>query len=341
MEAGVDYWRALKRREAGMSEEKIFATGYVRSQKVTPTAMTVHGVFYPSIRAACAALSPPASETTIERWIKSGTAPEAAFMRVPNPGYRNGIIYSVTHRATGKRYVGLTVQSLERRWKYHQEQAAAGHIKGEASLHAAIREHGAEAFEVCQIDGGTTKLDLEAKERRWIAALGTLAPHGFNLDPGGVSGGSNARPVVLDGVKYGSVGEAALAVQAMYGVTEAAAKKRIAKGRVHIRKPARPGESLVKTKEYKAWSSIVYGLLRPGSKSYVGDLGMEPAWRDFAAFHAEVGNAPGPEYCFARKDKKQGFYRSNCCWMTKSEASRINFAYMKAAGRLTGRPKKR
>ncbi|MEO7160346.1 MAG: hypothetical protein ABJA84_10315 [Polaromonas sp.] len=39
-ERGIDYWRALKRREAGMSDEKVFEEGYVRGQRKTATALT-------------------------------------------------------------------------------------------------------------------------------------------------------------------------------------------------------------------------------------------------------------------------------------------------------------
>ncbi len=337
-ELGIDYWRALKRREAGMPEEKIFAEGFVRSQKVTSTAVSVNGVFYPSIKAACDVLKPPASGTTIERWIKGGTSPEDAFARVPNPGYRNGIIYCITHTATGKRYIGLTVQSLERRWKYHLEQAAAGFIKGHASLHAAIREFGADAFTIAKIDSGTTKLGLELKEREWIAALDTLAPAGFNLDPGGVSGGSSAKPQTVDGVRFASTGLAVAYIADKYGISEHAAKKRLLVGRIDVRKPAKPGASLVKSKAYKAWSAIIHGAMNPASKDYQPNVDLHHAWRLFDVFLADVGHPADPESCFARVDKSKGFEPSNCRWMSKSEASQINAAYMKATGRLTGRP---
>jgi hypothetical protein len=90
---------------------------------------------------------------------------EEAFERIPNPGYADGIIYRVIHNVSGKTYVGLTIQTLPRRWAYHLEQAKAGHIRCVNSLHAAIRKYGEEKFTVEQIDSGTTKVDLELKER--------------------------------------------------------------------------------------------------------------------------------------------------------------------------------
>ena len=111
----------------------------------------------------------------------TGIAPEEAFSRVPNPGYGEGLVYVVTHGSSGKQYVGITVQSLNRRWEYHLDQARAGHIKNKRSLHAAIRKFGADEFTIEQIDTGSSKGSLEAKERKWIKELGTLIPDGFNI----------------------------------------------------------------------------------------------------------------------------------------------------------------
>ncbi len=72
----------------------------------------------------------------------------------------------VTNKISGKQYVGLTIQTLERRWKYHIEQASAGHIKGAESLHHAIREHGSDTFEIREIDRGTCKKILRIKRER-------------------------------------------------------------------------------------------------------------------------------------------------------------------------------
>ena len=334
---GVDYWRALKRREAGMSDDKILSPESVRSLKETASAVTVGEVFYPNIMAACIALDPPASVTTIERWIAKGMNPDEAFERVPNPGYRNGIIYCVTHLESGKKYIGLTVQSIERRWTYHLEQAAAGHIKSEQSLHAAIRMFGATAFRIEKIDEGTTKVDLERKERHWIEIAGTLAPNGFNLDKGGVSGGSNSRPVEVDGIKFPSVHAATSYIADVKGISFDAAGKRLLVGRVHVRKPAKPGESLVKSKAYKAWSQIVHTVTNPKSKGYKQGIEMHAPWRSFDVFLADAGQPVSADYCFARKDKNIGFTPDNCAWMTKSDASKINAAHMKSEGRLTGR----
>lgn len=338
-EQGIDYWRALKRRQAGMSEKRILSDGYVRSSREVG-GVAVHGVSYPNMEEAVRSLSPPASSPTIARWIESGMSPEEAFSRVPNPGYGDGIIYLVTHRISGKRYVGITVQSLERRWKYHVEQAKAGHIKNTKSLHAAIREFGASEFTVEQIDMGNSKGSLEAKERRWIEQLGTLVPIGFNISTGGTSGGSNSRKVNVDGIKFPSVKAATAYIAETRDISTHAAEARLRKGKLDVKKTARPGESLVKTPAYKVWSRLVHGVINPNSREYIVGIEVFEAWRDFAKFLVNAGQPPKPGMAFARIDKTKGFVPGNCAWMSKSEASKINAAHMKKQGLLVGRAAK-
>ena len=337
---GVDYWRALKRREAGLPEAKIFEEGYVRHTRET-NEITVFGVIYPNLEEAMRVLQPPASSRTIARWIKEGRSPEEAFAYIPNPGYTNGIIYLITHKVSGKQYVGLTIQTLERRWKYHIEQAAAGHIKGAHSLHATLRACGPDAFEIRQIDEGTTKKDLERKEQHWIERLGTLTPHGFNISRGGVSGGSHRKPTMVDGLRFASVKKAAAYVSETRGISLEAATARLRHNRIDVKTPAKPGESLVKTAVYKAWSRILHGVLNPKSKEYIPGVALHPPWRDFTAFYQDVGPPPAQGMAFTRLDKAKGFYPDNCAWLSKSEASKLNASYMKEKGTLVGRSRAR
>lgn len=336
-ELGINYWRALKRREAGMSDEKIFEEGYVRGEKETSSTLIAYGVSYPNIESACRALLPAANGKIISRWIRAGMSPEEAFERIPNPGYASGLIYLVTHIASGKQYVGLTIQTLERRWTYHLQQARAGHIKGADSLHAAIREFGAEAFSVIQIDAGTTKIDLEKKERLWIGRKGTSLPTGYNIAAGGVSGGSNRKPVTLDGRQFPSVGAAAEYVSLTRGISLCAAEARLRTNRIDTETPARKGEILVKTPACKAWSRIVDGVLNPRSKDYSQGTNIFEPWRDFQKFLHDVGQPPERGMAFTRRDKSKGFSPENCAWMTKSESSKLNAAHMKVVGTFTGR----
>ena len=335
-ELGINYWRALKRRQEGMSEERILDQGTLRgSREVGP--ITVSNIEYPNMEEAVRILKPPASPHTISRWIARGMIAEEAFTRVPNPGYGNGIIYLVTHLNSAKQYVGITIQTLPRRWQQHLDDANSHGVLGEESLHAAIRTFGKPAFTIEQIDSGTSKGTLEAKEREWIQRLNTLAPSGFNISPGGTSGGSNPQTTMVDNIQFPSNKAATDYVARTRGITYHAAAARIYKKRIDVKSPPTQGEGVASTPAYKAWSRLVHGVTNPKSSSYLSEIELHPAWRNFDVFLLENGQPSQPSMAFVRLDKTRGYVPDNCTWMTKSEASKLNAAYMKAAGLLTGR----
>lgn len=334
-ELGVNYWRAQKRREAGMSDEQVFDPCYRRGlRKGSP--VTVGGVTYANLQAAVRQCNPVAHAQTIARWMTKGMSADEAFSRLPNPGYRQGVIYLIWHEETGMGYVGLSVRRPELRFADHLVAAVAGAIKSEHSLHAAIRQYGPENFLVVIIDEGTSLKDLGEKERKHILEHGTLAPKGFNISPGGTTGGSTPKPRTLNGVRYSSTGKLIEYVAADKGISVAAAAKRVHTGRIDVKAPPKAGQGSCKTPAYKSWSSIVHGQANPASKSFKPGLTICERWRDFHAFLEDVGQPPSKGMAFSRLDKALGFFKDNCRWMTKSEASRINAAFMKKNGTLVG-----
>ncbi|MEY8095821.1 GIY-YIG nuclease family protein [Falsihalocynthiibacter sp. S25ZX9] len=318
---GVDYWCALKRRQNGMPEEKIFSLENLRAvREVNP--ILVAGKTYPNMEAACRILNPIASPTTIMRWIAAGMSPEEAFDRMPNPGMAAGFIYLVRHLDSGVLYVGQTVQTIDRRWEYHQQQARQeGGVKNEGSLHQAIRVHGAGAFEIRPIDQGTSKINLGARERYWIMRLRTMVPDGFNILEGGESGGSSKVPTEVDSIPFPGRREAAEYISASRQISFQAAKKRLSNGRIDVPTPSRPGQSVVKTKAYKAWDHIIHGATKPGTKDYIEGIKVYEGWRKSQAFIADVGQPPHHNMAFVRLDKSKGFFPENCVWANKSEAA--------------------
>ncbi len=322
-ELGVDYHRALKRRQAGMTEEQVFDGAYLRGErKVNP--ISIHEVEYPNLEAAVRALDPVASSATIARWIEAGISPEDAFAKIPNPGYANGIIYLIEHIASGMKYVGLTIVPIEERWRRHIEQAFMNRIKTRQSLHAAIRKHGPDSFTIRQIDQGVSKSDLEGKERYWIEKLCTLAPHGFNISAGGGSGGAHGRAVVIDDTRFSSVRAAAEYVALTRGITFEAAKGRIRSGRIDVRTPSKPGHAISKSKAYKAWSQVIHCTTNPNSRDFISGVQVHEAWRDFGNFLADVGQPPAEGMVFARLDKSRGFEPGNCAWIPRSQAAKLS-----------------
>lgn len=336
---GTNYWRALKRRETGMSKEQILFTAPLRSERRV-NSIIIHGVSYPNLEAAARVLNPPASTQTIARWIASGMTHEEAFARIPNPGYANGVIYLIKHVSTGRKYIGLTIVFVTQRWRQHVEHAKAGHIKNLDSLHEAIRRYGEDEFRVRVIDTGTTKKDLERKERYWIAKLGTLAPNGFNISPGGGSGGTMGRETILDGERFATFQKAAEHLAVTRGISVEASKARLRAGRPDVVTPPKPGQGVCKTPAYKAWSRIKNCATNPNSKDFMPGLPLNPDWTQFQSFLRDIGQPIEKGQVLTRLDKSKGFTPENCRWMSKSDASKLNAAQMKLAGTLTGRRKR-
>ena len=82
------------------------------------------------------------------------------------------IIYLLRNRVNGKGYVGLTVRSLEQRWKEH--------CKGNQAVDLAIKKYGLDNFERCILAEATSLPELNDLETFHIIAQGTLSPNGYN-----------------------------------------------------------------------------------------------------------------------------------------------------------------
>lgn len=93
-----------------------------------------------------------------------------------------GFAYKVTS-PSGKSYVGITMSSVEARWKLHVREACKR--KGRWALHRAIRKYGHEAFVVETLAELPTWSELCLIERELIASHGTHSPSGYNMTIGG------------------------------------------------------------------------------------------------------------------------------------------------------------
>ena len=107
-----------------------------------------------------------------------------------------GVIYCVEHVASGKKYVGQTRTHRENHGRY-RPFGAEGRFKDHVScalrntkaaqcsaLYNDIRQYGRGAFKWEQLEECGI-LDLDQRERFWIAQLSTLHPAGYNLSCGG------------------------------------------------------------------------------------------------------------------------------------------------------------
>ena len=91
------------------------------------------------------------------------------------------IIYKVTHKESGKTYVGITRDSLHQRKLDHQERASRGE---QGQFQEAIGTYGPEAFSWTQVDTASTTDELAQKEKEYVIQYDSKE-NGFNSDAGG------------------------------------------------------------------------------------------------------------------------------------------------------------
>lgn len=95
------------------------------------------------------------------------------------------ILYCVTHRNTGRSYVGQTCIRMEWRWAKHCYIARSKTGKGCTYLDRAIQKYGPEAFDVVQIASANSREEINCLEKLYIKALNCRVPDGFNIEEGG------------------------------------------------------------------------------------------------------------------------------------------------------------
>jgi group I intron endonuclease len=95
-----------------------------------------------------------------------------------------GYIYKIVNQRNGKIYVGKTKSTISQRWRNHVLTALA---RGDSpmAIHSAIRAYGQASFNVVELEHVSASENLGARERAWIRFLGSMAPSGYNLTPGG------------------------------------------------------------------------------------------------------------------------------------------------------------
>lgn len=112
------------------------------------------------------------------------------------------LIYTITNSATGKKYVGKTIFTLDVRMSAHKSAAKTKNFP----LYNAFKKYGIDSFIIEQIDEATTVQELNIKEISWISQLDTIVPNGYNVRLGG-NGGSAPGSISESGRRR--IGEAA------------------------------------------------------------------------------------------------------------------------------------
>lgn len=85
----------------------------------------------------------------------------------------------------GKRYVGQTIQSIEKRMASHMSDTRNG---SSFPVHNALRKYGESGINLGHIPVYGEQEDLDSAEDRCIVHYDTLVPNGYNLQRGGAHG---------------------------------------------------------------------------------------------------------------------------------------------------------
>jgi hypothetical protein len=182
-----------------------------KAHNAKPVRFKANGAIYSYPSVSDAAKAHGLSEFLVfTRMRARGWTIAQALELVPPPEHTKrcyGFIYVITHKATGRKYVGQTMKRVAERWLDHQRSAAEDRDTNRP-LATAIRAFGPTAFMVEQLANTHSYHDANRLERHWIAKLKTLWPRGFNITRGG-GGLSLGRAVEVNGKRYRSISSAA------------------------------------------------------------------------------------------------------------------------------------
>lgn len=104
-----------------------------------------------------------------------------------------GVIYCIENSVNGKKYIGQTVGSVEKRWKNHISDKTGCRL-----LKNAIAKYGVNAFCINVVYEAYSKEELNLKEVEFINLLNTRdRAIGYNLNPGGKSGKQHKETIEL------------------------------------------------------------------------------------------------------------------------------------------------
>ena len=101
-----------------------------------------------------------------------------------------GVVYLVTNKVNGKKYVGQTTRSIEERWRDHVRQS----YRYENPFPRALINYKEDDFYTETLCECFSQQELDEKEIFYIEKLKTIAPFGYNCTYGG-RGGKHLKEV--------------------------------------------------------------------------------------------------------------------------------------------------
>ena len=92
-------------------------------------------------------------------------------------------VYCITNLITNRKYIGITTQGIEERFRKHKVEASNG---SDRYLCKAMRKYGFNSFEIELIDNSASNYEeLLKKEIFYINKFNTFIPNGYNMTIGG------------------------------------------------------------------------------------------------------------------------------------------------------------
>lgn len=92
-------------------------------------------------------------------------------------------VYQVKNKVNGKSYVGVTSKGILHRFSEHVYCSIA--LDHDRAICKAIRKYGKESFDIILLETFDSIEDAYVGEIKWIAALDSFGPNGYNLTIGG------------------------------------------------------------------------------------------------------------------------------------------------------------
>ena len=86
-------------------------------------------------------------------------------------------IYQIINKVNGKRYIGKTVNTIQKRWNSHKRDYTKESCTNRP-LYTAMNKYGIKSFEISQIEECSYQ-ELNERERYWIEFYGTFK-NGYN-----------------------------------------------------------------------------------------------------------------------------------------------------------------
>jgi hypothetical protein len=137
---GIPQFKVYGRMRKGWTIEESLGLKIRKKSKTAPKIITIDGINYPNRSEAARAFN--LKPNLVNSRLNAGWTPEEAVEIVArNNGHPNayGVVYLITNRINGKKYVGVTMSTLEKRWEKHIKKSRSGRFT-KHSLQAAIAE---------------------------------------------------------------------------------------------------------------------------------------------------------------------------------------------------------